>query len=192
VEWQLHLNESERPINLKAAQFEELPAEERQRFLASVYANAGRRFQYLYHSYPISDVYERGEAPGHYLMRVYEFLNSPAFLAFARTVTGVPSIALVDAQATCYRPGHFLTQHDDLIPEKKRIAAYVLNFTPRWRADWGGILEFIADDGHVAEGYAPVFNAINIFRVPQLHMVSSVAPWAQADRYSITGWMREA
>jgi Rps23 Pro-64 3,4-dihydroxylase Tpa1-like proline 4-hydroxylase len=32
---------------------------------------------------------------------------------------------------------------------------------------------------------------MNIFRVPQLHAVSYVAPFARADRYSITGWLRE-
>lgn len=191
VAWQVHLNDGDRPINLSGPRFEALPAADLQRFRQSVYASAGGRFQYLYNSYPISDAYERGEGRELYLMRVYEFLNSPQFLGLARAVTGVSSIALADAQATRYRPGDFLTRHDDLVREKKRVAAYVLNFTPRWSSDWGGILQFIAGDGHVAEGYVPVFNAINIFRVPQLHAVSYVAPFAQADRYSITGWLRE-
>ena len=191
VAWQIHLNDGDRPINLSEAKFGELPARDRQRFRQSVHASAGSRFQYLYNSFPISDLYQRGELRELYLMRLHEFLNSAEFLEFARAVTGVATIALVDAQATRYQPGHFLTQHDDLIPEKKRVAAYVLGFTPRWSADWGGILQFIAEDGHVAEGYAPVFNAINIFRVPQLHAVSYVAPFARADRYSITGWLRE-
>jgi Rps23 Pro-64 3,4-dihydroxylase Tpa1-like proline 4-hydroxylase len=178
-------------LNLSGSRFEDLPEEDLQRFRQSVYASAGGRFQYLYNSFPISDFYERGEQRELYLMRVHEFLNSPPFLGFARAVTGVPGIALADAQATRYRPGNFLTRHDDLVRGKKRVAAYVLGFTPRWSADWGGILQFIADDGHVAEGYVPAFNAMNIFRVPQLHAVSYVAPFARADRYSITGWLRE-
>jgi Rps23 Pro-64 3,4-dihydroxylase Tpa1-like proline 4-hydroxylase len=189
--WQVHLNDGDRPINLSGSRFEDLPEEDLQRFRQSVYASAGGRFQYLYNSFPISDFYERGEQRELYLMRVHEFLNSPPFLGFARAVTGVPGIALADAQATRYRPGNFLTRHDDLVRGKKRVAAYVLGFTPRWSADWGGILQFIADDGHVAEGYVPAFNAMNIFRVPQLHAVSYVAPFARADRYSITGWLRE-
>ena len=75
--------------------------------------------------------------------------------------------------------------------EQEVKAAYVLNFTPRWSPDWGGILNFIDRDGHVAEGYTPAFNALNVFRVPQLHSVSCVSPYAQAGRYSITGWLRE-
>jgi len=56
---------------------------------------------------------------------------------------------------------------------------------------WGGILQFIAEDGHLAEGYAPSFNALNLFNVPQLHAVSYVAPFAQAGRFSVNGWLRE-
>ncbi len=192
IPWQLHLNEGHRPINLVGDKFEELPEEDRARFMQAVYANAAKGFQYLFNSFPISDVYQRGEHLSLYVMRLYEYLNSPEFLGFAREVTGSPSIALADAQATLYRPGHFLTHHDDLIPDKKRIAAYVLNFTPHWVTDWGGILQFIAPDGHIAEGYTPTFNALNLFRVPQSHAVSYVAPFAQAGRLSITGWLREA
>ncbi len=192
IPWQLHLNDVDRPINLDGAKFEELPDADRARFLQGVYASAAQRFQYLFNSFPVSDAYERGEHRSLYVMRLYEFLNAPEFLDFARQVTGVHTIALTDAQATLYRPGHFLTHHDDLNRDKKRVAAYVLNFTPRWVPDWGGILHFIAADGHIAEGYTPAFNALNLFTVPQLHAVSYVAPFAQAGRLSITGWLREA
>jgi SM-20-related protein len=67
-----------------------------------------------------------------------------------------------------------------------------LNLTHQWRADWGGILNFLDADGHVAEGYVPAFNALNLFRVPQRHNVSYVAPFAMNGRYSITGWLRAA
>jgi SM-20-related protein len=188
--WQLHLNDGDKPVNLRAEGFDALAAEERALFLDSVHANAAEQFQYLFNSYPISDAYERDGVRAPYLMRVYEFLNSEAFLGFAREVTGARQIRYADAQATLYRPGHFLTRHDDLMNGKHRLFAYVLNFTPRWKADWGGILQFIDRDGHIIEGYAPVFNALNLFRVPQEHAVSYVAPFAQCGRYSITGWLR--
>jgi SM-20-related protein len=192
IPWQLHLNDGKKPINLIGASFDELPEADRTRFMQGVYANAAKGFQYIFNSFPMSDVYQRGEHLSLYVMRLYEFLNSPQFLDFAREVTGEPSIAFADAQATRYRSGHFLSHHDDLVADKKRVAAYVLNFTPHWVADWGGILQFIAPDGHIAEGYTPTFNALNLFRVPQSHAVSYVAPFAQAGRLSITGWLRQA
>lgn len=188
--WQLHLNNGDKPVNVQGAGFEELNPAERDKFLGAIYANATHRFQYLYNSFPVSDIYERGEQRSLYVMRVFEFLNSAEFLDFVRDVTGARDITFADAQATLYRPGHFLTRHDDEVAGKNRRVAYVLNFTPRWKADWGGILQFIDRDGHLAEGYTPVFNALNLFRVPQAHAVSYVAPFAGGGRYSITGWLR--
>ena len=85
-----------------------------------------------------------------------EFLNSPRFLEYARKLTGVKAISLVDAQATRYRANQFLNAHDDNVQGKNRIAAYVLSLTPDWNSDLGGILNFIDKDGHVAEGYVVV------------------------------------
>lgn len=192
IPWELQLNAGEKAISRDGASFEALSEADRKLVFDTVYANARNGFQYLFNNYPIADLYEEGRERSLYVMRVYEFLNSPTFLEFARAVTGVRSIAVVDAQATLYRPGHFLTRHDDRLDGKKRVAAYVLNFARRWSADWGGILQFIDRDGHVAEGYTPTFNALNLFRVPQPHTVSMVTPFAEQERYSITGWLREA
>lgn len=189
--WQLHLNDGARNFDPPDEQLRLLPEASRVLLLDRIYDNAAaNRFQGLYHTFPVYDAWHAGNHRDLYLMRVYEFLNSPAFLAFAREATGEPGISLVDAQATLYRPGHFLTEHDDRAEGKHRVAAYVLNFTRGWRPDWGGILQFIDTDGHVCEGYTPAFNALNLFRVPQRHSVSFVAPYARAGRYSITGWLR--
>ena len=56
--------------------------------------------------------------------------------------------------------------------------------------DWGGALLFPDWRGHLAEGYAPAFNALNILAVPQPHLVGFVSPFACAHRLSITGWFR--
>src|SRR5690606_1396093 len=103
VPWQVHLNSGSRPINLQAAGFEQLSAEERNKFLSAVYANATQGFQYLYNSFPISDYHARGEHRSLYVMRLYEFLNSAPFLDFVREITGARDIALADAQATLYK-----------------------------------------------------------------------------------------
>jgi SM-20-related protein len=190
--WQLHLNEGRTHYDVGDKQMQLMPEASRVLLLETLHGNAARKqFQCIYNNFPIWDVYHEGRRRELYIMRVYEFLNSPAFLNFAREVTGVPTIQMVDAQATLYRAGHFLTRHEDLDERKRRVAAYVLNFTPEWEADWGGILQFIDKDGHIAEGYTPAFNALNLFRVPQTHSVSFVAPFAKAGRYSITGWLRE-
>jgi Rps23 Pro-64 3,4-dihydroxylase Tpa1-like proline 4-hydroxylase len=155
----------------------------------AAYAGARDGFHYLYDGHVLSRDGEAYGDPSHYLSAITAFLNSAPLLDFARAVTGNPAIAFADAQATRYRPGHFLNQHDDG-NDNSRIAAYVLNMTPRWRPDWGGVLLFSDRPGHLSGGYLPAFNALNILGVPQEHLVGLVSPFAGAARYSITGWFR--
>lgn len=118
------------------------------------------------------------------------FVNSAAFIAFVRGVTGDDRIDFADAQATRYRPGHVLTGHNDEAEGKNRLYAYVLNLTRDWRVDWGGALIFPGADGQIEQGFVPRFNALNLFAVPMDHAVTQVASFAGADRLSITGWLR--
>lgn len=155
-----------------------------------VQSGAERGFQYLSDSYRISTLYDEGHVREGLLADLYEAFNSPAMLARWRDLTGDAAICYADMQATRYRPGHFLTTHDDDLPEKGRRYAYVLNLTQGWNPDWGGLLLFHGPGGHIAEGYAPAWNALNVFRVKQPHAVSLVAPFAAVDRLSITGWLR--
>src|SRR5258706_3088583 len=147
-------------------------------------------FQFLFDMHLLSFKGEPYPDANHYWAKVTAFLNSPEFLGFGREITGIEGIEYADAQATLYRSGHFLTAHDDNTPGTKRLAAYELSFTPVWRPEWGGLLEFLDDTSQVEAGYVPGFNTLKLFRVPMTHYVSMVAPSAMGARYSITGWLR--
>lgn len=150
---------------------------------------ARRGFGFGFMSYPMVREYREGTRPGFFLNRVLEALASPQFIGFARAVTGDAAIGHVDAQATRYTAGHFLTLHDDAEYEgEERRCAYVLNLSRGWRAEWGGLLQFIDEGGGAADSYVPHFNSLSLFRVPTKHIVSYVAPYAAAPRLSITGW----
>lgn len=189
--WRLVLLDDSGPRSLSVADPSQLPAAEREQLERSILRRAQRGFQYVYNSFPVFECHRDGILMDRYVMRVYEFLNSPEFIGFVRGVTGISTIDYADAQATLYRPGHFLTRHDDTAEGKHREVAYVLNFTPEWRAEWGGLLAFIGPDGHVTEAWTPTMNALNLFRVPALHTVTEIASFAGAGRYSITGWLRQ-
>jgi SM-20-related protein len=158
--------------------------------MTAAFSQARENFHYLYDAHNMSEDGIAYPDPAHYLAAVTQFLNSAPLLDFVRTIAGAPAIAFASAQATRYRPGHFLSQHDDGNEGGKRIAAYVLNMTPNWRLDWGGALLFSDRPGHIAEGYPPAFNALNMFSVPQTHLVGLVSPFAGAHRLSITGWFK--
>ncbi|MES2343984.1 MAG: 2OG-Fe(II) oxygenase family protein, partial [Pseudomonadota bacterium] len=171
-----------------------MPPERRAELEAAILEGGRTGFQYQFDAWRLSDLMEAGQRTGGALAPLeglYDLINSEPFLAFIRTLTGDPRCAYADAQATRYRPGDFLTAHDDDVAGKKRLYALVLNFTPVWRPDWGGLLAFHDADGHVSEAYTPTFNALNIFRVPQQHAVTQVASFAGAERLSVTGWIRE-
>lgn len=150
-------------------------------------ARAGFAFGFM--SFPMVDNYRTGRLPDLFLNQVLEALASPAFIGFARAVTGDGTINKVDAQATRYTAGHFLTLHDDAEYDgAQRRCAYVLNFSKDWRAEWGGLLQFLDGGGKVVESFVPHFNTLSLFAVPTPHIVSYVTPYASAPRLSITGW----
>jgi Rps23 Pro-64 3,4-dihydroxylase Tpa1-like proline 4-hydroxylase len=178
-------------VDVPVEMLEALSGQAYSEFVARAHAEAANGFHYMYDTIRlIGPAATRAKELEAYTP-LLDFLRGPAFLDFVCKLTGDTRPALVDAQATRYLPGHYLTQHDDLNPKYGRLYAYVLNLTPQWRADWGGLLNFIDEDGHVAEAYAPAFNALNIFRVPQPHSVGFVAPFARGARLSITGWIHD-
>lgn len=180
--WRLTLNKGQDFLD-----FASVTPEERNKIAAGAWQRAQTQFQYLFDNHRLSRDGEPYPDARHYFAKLVAFLNAPPFIAAMRRVTGLETIVRTDAQATLYRPGDFLTRHDDQYGGHKRLAAYVLNVTPNWRADWGGILNFYDSRGHVAEGYVPTFNALNVFQVPVIHAVSQVAIFG-GFRYSVTGW----
>jgi len=181
--WTVTFNEGE-----KQCEVEHYDANLRVRLTYAAWERARTNFQYIYERYALSWNREPSPELDHYYSSVVEFLNAPEFLNLMREITGFPEIAWTDGQATLYRPGDFLTVHDDGPSVANRLVAYVLNMTPVWRPDLGGVLQFIDEKGNITEGYVPAFNVLNIFRVPARHAVTALTPFAGL-RYAITGWL---
>jgi SM-20-related protein len=176
-------------VDLPAAWLASLTPDQKRGLGQAVQVSAQADFQYLYDNHPIYDLVEAGQAAPVWA-DLLAFLNGPVFLDLMRDVTGEARIALADAQLTRYRAGHFLTEHDDHADGKNRFFAYVLNLTPVWRIEWGGLLAFHGADGNVSEAFTPRFNTLNLLKVPAPHSVTQVALSAAADRISVTGWLR--
>ena len=169
----------------------DLTPTERQHCAIAAWREVGTAgFRFLFDMHVLSLNGEPYSDPGHYWSKTVSFLNGADFLELAREITGIEGIDFADAQATLYRGGDFLTVHDDDVPGTKRLAAYVLSFTPVWRPEWGGLLEFLDRSSQIEMGYMPGFNTLKLFRVPMAHHVSMVAPYGGYGRYSITGWLR--
>lgn len=152
----------------------------------------GRDYAFVYGQYPLLTAVQEKWDEGSPHELLIEHINADPFMDLVREVTGFPSLRKADAQATLYRPGHFLAMHDDSHVLEGWRVAYVLNFAiDDWRPEWGGYLQFYDEEGDVIAGFRPRFNALNMFAVPQKHSVTYVAPFAPVGRYAITGWFRD-
>jgi Rps23 Pro-64 3,4-dihydroxylase Tpa1-like proline 4-hydroxylase len=192
-QWNLVWDNAGKNTDMDFQAVERWTEEQKKSLLEIVYKQAAGDFQYLFANIPIYDIYQNDRLQVKFFNQVCEFVNSETFLNQMRKITGFQQIDFSDVQATRYCRGHFLTEHDDNISGKDRLAAYVLNLTPVWNDAWGGALVF-HDEKDSASGFSqliyPCFNALNIFAVPRPHSVSMVSPFAMADRYSLTGWLR--
>lgn len=176
-------------VDITMDQLAELSDEERLTLEHSLVDSSTDSVKYMFDAVRVTPNIEAGRDVPASLRAIHEFVNGRAFLGFMAQLTGDDRIAFADVMATRYLPGHFATAHADDLAGHRRLYAFVLNLTPQWRADWGGVLTFLDEDGHVAEGYVPKFNALNVFAVPQTHAVSVVSRLARAPRLSVTGWV---
>ena len=190
VEWGQVVSQGDKAWDLTPQAIALLQGENEKAFLSKIHESARDGFQFLFDSLIVSDNADERRARGLLVDRVIEALNHPASLDLFRTITGEPAVRVVNGQATRYLPGHFLTSHDDDIDGEERVAAYVINLTRGWRPDWGGMLQFHNAGGDIPLALKPGFNTIHLFRVPQTHSVSYVAPFASVPRYAITGWLQ--
>ncbi|WP_133364791.1 2OG-Fe(II) oxygenase [Qipengyuania sediminis] len=181
------------PYALPAATVQALPPEQRMSIQKKLSAAAsGRDYAFIYGQYPMVHAYLERWAPGGPHDLTVELLNDDPLMNLVRDVTGTPQLIKVDAQATLYGPGSFLSVHDDSHVAQGWRIAYVLNLcAEEWRPEWGGYLNFYDDAGDIVQGFRPRFNALNLFRVPQRHAVGYVPPFAPQARYAITGWFRD-
>lgn len=172
---------------LKAMQPQEIQA-----LQTRVWKQARDEFEFMYGCYPMMDEKLREKNPDLFLYKWLEYVNSEEVLSFIREVTSLKTLVRVDAQATWFRRGQFLTLHNDYDPsdEGKRIA-FVLSLSRDWQPDWGGMLQFYDDDNNIEAGLMPKFNALGMFETPQNHSVSYVTPFCGNRRLAITGWFRD-
>lgn len=196
--WHLvHTDENSNPVQIGSSELEKMSTEAYQRIIEKLHIAAPSRYQFIYKYFPIIDAINDGRiTESSVLFQIASFFNGTEFLRFARELTDTHSLVKVDTKASLYEAGHFLSAHDDRDPTDLgngvRRFAIVAGFTKGWSPNWGGQTNFFTgpNDGSF-ESWNPGFNTLSIFRVPTLHNVGHVAPYAPRGRYSITGWLRD-
>jgi SM-20-related protein len=184
-------NEYHETILLTQETLAAMSAEQRRKLEEGIRARAADNLGYTYYTYPMIEAAQRGWEPGHPIHALTVFLNSPSFLEFAKQITDEPVVTKVDAHASNYQRGHYLTRHIDDGKKKERRAAYTIGFSRNWQPDWGGLLLFLDEKMDVQSGLLPRFNTLTVFDGLRLHSVSAISTFAPAPRLSIAGWFRD-
>lgn len=187
IDWSLSYRDLNGDRLLSGEQLRALAPQQRMQLVDGITEVARQRFQFSFFTDSLAEAVRRGDA--HLLARFMRWMADDAFLSVMRQLSGIEGLKRVYAQATMYTRGNFLVIHDDHVDVEDRRLAYVINLTRRWRADWGGLLQFTGSEGGVVETFYPHFNSLALFTVPQPHFVSYVPPFAQAERNAITGWL---
>jgi SM-20-related protein len=188
--WGMAFNDGSIVHQLSPEQIAAMSEEEADNLSAGIQHRARTEFQFLYAFFPILQAYTLKASRRYKIFDFFEFLNSPTMLDFVRGLTGIDQIRWADAQATWYKPGHFLKAHTDEDAVRGRAVAYIMNLSPEWDRDWGGLLQFFDENDNVEQALTPSFNTLNIFTIPQLHSVSMVSTYVTAERLAVTGWYR--
>ncbi len=190
--WRLVLqNDQHENIFLTQEQLRTIPPQEIQRMLARQKARAANSSAFIYFTYPMIEAIQQRWDPNHPIHQLTQFLNSPEFIAFAKELIAYPGLTKIDAQASNYSAGHYLTRHIDDGLKKERRAAYTIGFSRGWQPDWGGLLMFLDENLDVSRALTPRFNTLTVFDGLKLHSVSSVSQFAPNPRLSIAGWFRD-
>ncbi|MFA4940340.1 2OG-Fe(II) oxygenase family protein [Brevundimonas sp.] len=188
--WRLSLKTPEGGKLLSPQEMAELSREAVTARIQHALSEARSGFSFIYLAYPIIPALLTGQDQGHATHVLLQFFNDTPFTTFAKAVTGEAGVTKIDAQATWFRPGDFLTRHDDTGVGERR-AAYTLGLSRDWRPDWGGQLMFHDANGDIERGFKPGFNVWTVFKTPRMHSVAPVAAYAGGKRRSITGWLRD-
>lgn len=151
----------------------------------AIATDSGKAFAYRYDAISmVPDLLAAlGETP---LAALRQAFTDEATLAFIRDLSEENSVREVEIQATRFHEGDFLSQHHDG-PTHDRKVATVLGLSRDWIADWGGNLLFPSVDERI-EGLSPGFNRLDLFGVPQFHLVTAVAASAPRPRMAVSGW----
>lgn len=189
-DWRQVIGDTNRLVELDRPTRAGMSEQQRSQLDQAIYLGAREGFQFRYETLRVPDSAEERAASSDPLAAFAAWWSSEPVLGLLRTITGALHITFADMQATAYAPGDFLTAHDDDVMGKNRVAAYILNLTPKWRVEWGGLLAFHDETSPEVTALAPAFNRLNLLRVPRRHSVTEVTRAAAYRRYALTGWLR--
>lgn len=192
LDWELTTRFQGETRNVAHAKLHQMSAAQREQLREAILRGAKQDFQFEFLEYSLRDANLEALGQQHMLTQLLSTLRGDMGKALFRRLLGLEHIAHITAFVSRYEQGHFLMPHTDHVKGEQREAAFVLNLSPRWKPEWGGLLQFIGPHGDVTETFVPQHNTLSLFKVPQPHMVSFITPLAESPRLAVAGWIYSA
>lgn len=167
-----------------------LTPKEKQRLVPKMAELKDNDFSFAYCRYTIPVRQEEALDNANILTEIYQYFNSSEYLDLLAQITGDDSGREVSCWASRYDRHHHLSVHMDESPGQGRVAAHVLGLSKNWKKEWEGNFAFCNSKGKPVHKVPPKFNTLVMFKVPRLHLVTQVKPYAGASRYSLFGWYK--
>lgn len=165
---------------------DELDEARRSAIESGAIAGAAHGFQYLFEDAGLED-----DAPAladPVIRAAVDFVRSPDFIELGRKITWREEIVGAEAVLTRFRRGHFMRSTIGRAWNARKVAAWSIELTRDWRADFGGVLSFRTPDDTLRHGVVPAFNSFTVYSLPRPLAFSLVAPFAPHPRLALSGW----
>ena len=193
VPWEFH----RRPLNsggkvdiIDPAHYASMTDKEIRRQVPRMATLKDNDFSFAYCRYTIPASLQDSPEERRILTTIYRYFNSAEYLGLMAAITGDDNGREVSTWASRYDRHHHLSVHMDESPGQGRIAAHVLGLSKNWNKAWEGSFAFCNSKGKPVHKVPPQFNQLLLFKVPRLHLVTQVKPWASGARYSLFGWYK--
>ncbi|MCY4357471.1 MAG: 2OG-Fe(II) oxygenase [Gammaproteobacteria bacterium] len=193
VPWEFHYRAFKSGDNvgiLAPEQYASMSEKEALKLVPKIATLKDNDFTFAYCRYTIPTTLENTPENLYILTEIYRYFNSQEYLALMGKITGNDSGKEVSTWASRYDRHHHLSIHMDESPGQGRIAAHVLGLSKDWKKEWEGCFAFCNSKGKPVHRVPPRFNTLILFKVPRLHLVTPVKPYAGASRYSLFGWYK--
>lgn len=162
-----------------------LPEEQRAKLITQVYESASLGKGYLYACKNIDCEYQSNEPT--MLVNVFNWLNSNDTLELVSDITGCGELQFASCNAVRFSKGHFITNGAQCFDTEKGKVGFVIDLTPDWNSNWGGLLHL----NSVYEGsgvtFTPMFNNMVLFESSYDVSVTYLANFIKYNKFSLMG-----
>lgn len=142
---------------------------------------------FLFAEHNISDRKSQNEIGA--INDIAEVLADQTSLEMFQDITGKRNLSELTCKVTRFSQGQFATKTtlSDFHICKRPELGFILDLTPEWETDWGGLLHLHSDDDLPTQTFTPKFNNFIIFDAKFPLSISYLAPFIKYYKYALMG-----